>query len=183
MGGNLAQEVLSEVLPYLEALETKNSAMLQLLKDKGLITDEQFAPYLEQAGNVSSVKWLAARIRIEHLLLPMARETEVSDAAKKDEQQQGAKPAAEAKAERTVETAQVKNTERDSEKTGAEAADEETAESNNQPGSGQSSRGTPARNDEKDVDDRQGNKKNVASEAESDRSPSTHAEEANKKAS
>lgn len=67
MSENLAQEVLSDLLGYLESMETQTAAVLQLLKDKGIITDEQLAPFLEQAEDASSVKWRAARMRMEHL--------------------------------------------------------------------------------------------------------------------
>ena|SRR5438874_5528597 len=67
MNGSPAEQVLKELLPYLEAPGTQSVAILQFLKDKGLTTDEQLAPYLERAGNASSVKWRAARVRMEHL--------------------------------------------------------------------------------------------------------------------
>jgi hypothetical protein len=68
MDRNLADQLINELFPNFEALETRSAAILQFLKDKGLTTDEQFAPYLEKAGNGSNVKWLAARVRIGHLL-------------------------------------------------------------------------------------------------------------------
>ncbi|HVH87893.1 MAG TPA: hypothetical protein VM912_14295, partial [Terriglobales bacterium] len=67
MSENPAQEVLSDLLGYLESMETQTAAVLQLLKDKGIITDEQLAAFLEQAEDASSVKWRAARMRMEHL--------------------------------------------------------------------------------------------------------------------
>ena len=69
------KEVLGELFGLLEAQETNSAAILQFLKDAGLATDEKLAPYLERAGNASSVKWRAARIRMEFLLSPVQKQT------------------------------------------------------------------------------------------------------------
>jgi len=60
--------VFDELLPALEALDTKCEAILQFLKDKGIASEDDLAPYLEQAGNGSSVRWRVTRVRINHLL-------------------------------------------------------------------------------------------------------------------
>jgi hypothetical protein len=67
MNVDLAQELLNELGSSLENLEKQHGALLQLLKDKDIVTDDQLAPYLAQAGKASNVRWLAARIRLEHL--------------------------------------------------------------------------------------------------------------------
>ncbi len=67
MNVDLAQELLNELGSSIESLESQQAALLQFLKDDGVVTDEQFAPYLAQAGHASSVRWRAARIRLEHL--------------------------------------------------------------------------------------------------------------------
>ena len=67
MSDNPVKEVLSDLFPYLESLETKCAAILAFLKEKGIATDEQLAPYLEQAADASGVRWHAARLRMEHL--------------------------------------------------------------------------------------------------------------------
>jgi hypothetical protein len=70
----LLKEVLGELFTLLEAQETQSAAVLQFLKDQGIATEEKLAPYLEQAGNGSNVKWRAARKRMEYLLTPIQKE-------------------------------------------------------------------------------------------------------------
>lgn len=77
MNNEAMKEVLNELFSHLERLEAQNEAILQFLKEKKRVTDKQLAPYLEQAGNASSVKWRAARVRIDHLLEPEHPEKEM----------------------------------------------------------------------------------------------------------
>jgi hypothetical protein len=65
---DIAREILDELFSSLEALETRSAAILQFLKDKGIASEKELAVHFEQAGNASSVKWRAARLRIDHLL-------------------------------------------------------------------------------------------------------------------
>ena len=67
MSENPIKQVLSDLLPYFEALEAQSSAVIQLLQDKQIVNDEELNRYLHQAGDASSVKWRAARVRMEHL--------------------------------------------------------------------------------------------------------------------
>ena len=69
----------------LETLETRSTAILQLLKDKGLAREQELARYLEQAGNASNVRWRAARVRIDHLVSSAVK------AAERDAKQQHTK--------------------------------------------------------------------------------------------
>ena len=81
MNENLAQEILHELFPAFETLETQSAALLQLLKDKGIANEEELAAHFEQAGKASSVRWLAVRVRIEYLL-SSAMKTAEQDAKK-----------------------------------------------------------------------------------------------------
>ena len=94
MEGNLPQQILDELLPYLEALDTRSEALTQFLKDKGLTTDEQFASYLEKAGSITNVKWLGARVRIGRMLAALARDFEEKkrEAESEHEKDAGEKP-------------------------------------------------------------------------------------------
>ncbi len=85
MDVHLAQELLNELGSSLENLETQQAALLQFLKDEGIVSDERLAPYLNQAGNASNVRWRAAHVRLEHIFSAAA-----AQAAQKE--QQTAKP-------------------------------------------------------------------------------------------
>lgn len=93
MNNEAMKEVLNELFSHLERLETQSEAILQFLKEKKRVTDKQLAPYLEQAGNASSVKWRAARVRIDHLLSPEQPEKETKF-GKRPELQEGSSSAA-----------------------------------------------------------------------------------------
>jgi len=67
MNSHLAQELLNELGSSLESLETRNTALLQFLNDRGIVTDDQLAPDMDQAGNASSVRWRATRVRLERV--------------------------------------------------------------------------------------------------------------------
>ena len=68
MDEQVVHEIVDEILSSLEPLDTQSAALLQFLKDKGIAREEEFAPYLEQAGKASNVRWLAARVRIKSLI-------------------------------------------------------------------------------------------------------------------
>src|SRR3977135_1785017 len=90
------KELFDELFTLLENLEAQNSALLQFLKDRGIVSEEKLTPFLQQAGNASSVKWRAARVRMEYLLTPIEKETlqekhEMKEASPKKEKETAAK--------------------------------------------------------------------------------------------
>ena len=89
------KETLDELFSLLESLETQTLALTQFLKDQGIAADEKLAPYLDRAGNASSVKWRAARARMQYLLSPVAKKT---DGQEKDKNKEPEKPQAEKQA-------------------------------------------------------------------------------------
>jgi hypothetical protein len=87
MTNETALEIFDHLFSLLEAQETQSTAMLQLIKDKGIASDKELAPYLDQAGNASSVRWRAARVRINYLLSspkPADKAEEKKESARKD---------------------------------------------------------------------------------------------------
>jgi hypothetical protein len=86
MEPSMAEQILDELLPSFEALETQSGAILQFLKDKGTVTDEQFAPYIEQARSASVIRWRAVRLRMNRLLAPAFKEAEAKAERKADTQ-------------------------------------------------------------------------------------------------
>ena len=79
------KEILDELFSLLESLETQSLALTQFLKDEGIATDEKLVPYLDRAGNASSVKWRAARARMQYLLSPTKKETKDKEKDKNQE--------------------------------------------------------------------------------------------------
>ena len=76
------KEILDELFSLLETFEKQSIAITQFLKDQGIATDEKLAPYLDRAGNASSVKWRAARARMQYLLSPIQKEKKPSEGEK-----------------------------------------------------------------------------------------------------
>src|ERR1700728_812945 len=82
-----AKQIFDELFSSLEDAETKCMGLLEFLKGKGIATDEELAPYLQDAGRASSVRWLAARVRMEYLLSSAkpSEKNEANETGKKPE--------------------------------------------------------------------------------------------------
>ena len=111
MDSKIAQQILDELAPTFERIESQSAAMLQYLKEKGIASDEQLAPYLEEASAASSVRWRALRVRMGRLL-SMAEKNEGEKRAIEDEKR--AEEVSEGKsAKKAGSTAQVADAKKD----------------------------------------------------------------------
>jgi hypothetical protein len=112
MDEQIVQQIFDELLSSLEPLDTQNAALLQFLKAKGIATDEELAPFLEQAGNASNVRWLGARVRIRSLIASAMKPAEdqiETESAKSTSKNRDKSP--EPAAGTSEETAEAKKTE------------------------------------------------------------------------
>src|SRR6266478_147645 len=104
MDDELMRELVGEVLSALEGLEAQNLAVVEFLKAQKKGADK-LAPYLEQAERTSSVKWMATRARLNHLLDGAERAAEKSA----ETQVKAAEPSA--KVEKSGESEETKSKE------------------------------------------------------------------------
>ena len=102
MDAKITEEILNDLIPSLEALETRSMAVLEFLKKEGIASDEKLTPYLERAASASNVRWLAVRVRMERLLSSVEKESEDKKSedkkANKQEESAESKPTEPAKA-------------------------------------------------------------------------------------
>ena len=78
MNSHPAEQVFEEVLPYLEMLDAQIGAIIQVLKDRGIMSGEEFAKYVQRADLGSNVKERAMRVRMEYLFSNAAKRREVA---------------------------------------------------------------------------------------------------------
>jgi hypothetical protein len=98
----VVEQLLDELLSSLEELETKATATLRYLKEKGNATEEDLAPYLEQAGNASNVRWRATRLRLMSLLSSALKSVDQGKEESKGSKESAEKEKPSSKAERTT---------------------------------------------------------------------------------
>jgi len=138
------KEVLSELFALLERQEANSTAVLQLLKDQGIASDQKLSTYLDQAGRASNVKWRAARMRMEYLLTPIQKETADKDKSKQAEPKEAQPPEVANKAEEDRRKNQAKDNGNEKKEKQAEAKPSATANAEKSPDQrSDASSGTP----------------------------------------
>lgn len=125
MDEKLTRELLDELLSAIERLEAQNLAVWQFLKGQKKGADK-LAPYLEQAEKTSSVKWMAIRARLNHLLDAATREAERAAEKSEDTHAKSAEPAAQV--EKNSESKDTKSEESPAEKREKVEGSENTSE-------------------------------------------------------
>jgi hypothetical protein len=108
MNEKLVEQLLDELIPSLEAVETQSAAILKFLKDKGIGSDEELAPYFEEAGNASNVRWRAARLRMNSLIASAVKDAKRN--AEKESAKDAQKAPAPAAVDKNKESGQEKKT-------------------------------------------------------------------------
>jgi hypothetical protein len=100
MDEKIVDQLLDELVSSLEETETQSTAIMLFLKGEGIATEQKLAPYLEQAGKASDVRWRAARARMGALLHSALKPAEPSE--RKPDGDGGAKKTEKDGADRTA---------------------------------------------------------------------------------
>lgn len=93
----ITDEILEELSSALQRVEALSSAVLEFVKDKGIVKEDELAPYLERASAASSVRWRATRVRLGRLLSGLEKRQESQEQWKEEEQKSEAEKASEPK--------------------------------------------------------------------------------------
>lgn len=88
MDSAITDEILEELSSVLQRVEAQSSAILEFIKDKGMIKEDELAPYLERANAASSVRWRATRVRLAHLLSGLEKRQQQETQEQKEKAQQ-----------------------------------------------------------------------------------------------
>jgi hypothetical protein len=134
MDENALQQVFEELFKSLEESESQSGAILQFLKAKGIATDKELTPYIDQASKSSSVRWVAARARINRLVAAAMKSPEKSAQEKpetekpKETPEQDSKKPAEQKAEAAPGAPSKEDTGKNAEKQKANGQDRKTVD-------------------------------------------------------
>ena len=129
MDEKIIEEILDTLIPTFESIEAHSLAVLAFLKDKGLATDEQLKPYLQQAENASNVKWRATRVRMERLLSSLAKGSKAAEPKQKQRESNAEKPSPEQTASQTQEESEPKPDENQAEKQAAALSEKPAVQS------------------------------------------------------
>ncbi len=84
MDEKVIEEILNDLYSAFEDADTQSTAIMLFMKDQGIATEETLAPYLDQAGKASDVKWRAARARMTSLLKSAMKPSEPESNKKPD---------------------------------------------------------------------------------------------------
>ena len=71
-----AEQVFEEMLPYLETLDAQIGGIIQLLKDKRITTNTEFAQYAQRGNDAGKVRERGMRVRMEYLFSSAAKRTD-----------------------------------------------------------------------------------------------------------
>jgi outer membrane biosynthesis protein TonB len=91
MDEQILQDIFSELFSALEPLEAQSAALLQFINAKGIASEEELKPFLEQAANASNVRWRGVRVRTAALISAALRPAEQEE-KKSDTENKEAKP-------------------------------------------------------------------------------------------
>jgi hypothetical protein len=153
MDEKIVEQILDDLYSSFEDAETQSAAILLFLKDQGIATEEKLAPYFEQAGRASDVRWRAARVRMASLLASALKGPEAAaqkqpaeDAAEKQNSAEAATAAKDKNSGTTTkaeasdakqepskqesQTAPVKKSEQASEQKSRQASEPESSDAN-----------------------------------------------------
>jgi hypothetical protein len=72
MKSEIADEILEELGSTFQKLETQCAALLEFVKDKGIVNEDELAPYMERAAAASAVRWRGTQVRMARLLASAA---------------------------------------------------------------------------------------------------------------